>query len=205
MNKIFLSCFFQYIMQKRNETHTTYYAIKQLVDYEFRTLFSIFINRQISYLIQTHTLKGTYLFTFDFFELVMGRLFLEHMGGHRLFSCANCDTVVTNRSRLISTRFTGSTGRAYLFEECCNLFTNEIQERVSQPFPSTFHSISIKLMFKLFDQVMLTGRHFVRDVFCKKCASKLGWMYEYATEHEQRYKEGHVILERALISESEGL
>jgi hypothetical protein len=52
---------------------------------------------------------------------------------------------------------------------------------------------------------MLTGRHFVRDVFCKKCASKLGWMYEYATEHEQRYKEGHVILERALISESEGL
>lgn len=112
----------------------------------------------------------------------MGRLFLEHMGGARIFSCANCDTVVTNRSRLISTRFTGSTGRAYLFEECCNLYTNEIQERV-----------------------MLTGRHFVRDVFCKKCTSKLGWMYEYATEQEQRYKEGHVILERALISESDGL
>ncbi len=74
---------------------------------------------------------------------------------------------------------------------------------------------------------MLTGRHFVRDVFCKKCSAKLGWMYEYATENEQvsprvlfaakpasfslaffvfqRYKEGHVILERALISESDGL
>ena len=51
---------------------------------------------------------------------------------------------------------------------------------------------------------MLTGRHFVRDVSCKKCATKLGWIYEFATEENQRYKEGHVILERALISESEG-
>lgn len=53
-------------------------------------------------------------------------------------------------------------------------------------------------------KVMLTGRHFVRDVSCKKCAVKLGWIYEFAYEEGQRYKEGHVILERALISESEG-
>ena len=51
---------------------------------------------------------------------------------------------------------------------------------------------------------MLTGRHFVRDVFCIKCSAKLGWMYEYAMEEAQMYKEGNVILERALISESEG-
>jgi hypothetical protein len=51
---------------------------------------------------------------------------------------------------------------------------------------------------------MLTGRHFVRDVSCKKCLAKLGWIYEFAYEETQRYKEGHVILERALISESEG-
>jgi protein yippee-like 5 len=37
---------------------------------------------------------------------------------------------------------------------------------------------------------MLTGRHFVRDVFCKKCAVKLGWIYEFATDDSQRYKEG---------------
>lgn len=29
-------------------------------------------------------------------------------------------------------------------------------------------------------------------------------MYEYATEDSQKYKEGRVILERALIKESEG-
>lgn len=51
---------------------------------------------------------------------------------------------------------------------------------------------------------MLTGRHMVRDVMCKNCKTKLGWMYEFATEESQRYKEGRVILEHALISESEG-
>lgn len=55
------------------------------------------------------------------------------------------------------------------------------------------------------DRVMLTGRHMVRDVSCKNCNSKLGWMYEFATEESQRYKEGRVILERALVRESEGL
>jgi hypothetical protein len=26
-----------------------------------------------------------------------------------------------------------------------------------------------------------------RDVFCKNCDAKLGWMYEFATEDNQRY------------------
>lgn len=39
---------------------------------------------------------------------------------------------------------------------------------------------------------------------CKNCKSKLGWMYEFATEESQKYKEGRVILEHALITESEG-
>ena len=112
----------------------------------------------------------------------MGRIFLEHFGGSRLFLCANCDVFLTNRSELISTRFTGATGRAFLFNRVANLLYSDIQDRV-----------------------MLTGRHMVRDVSCKNCKSKLGWMYEFATEETQRYKEGHVILERALIVESDGL
>uniref|UniRef100_A0A087YC98 Protein yippee-like n=2 Tax=Poecilia TaxID=8080 RepID=A0A087YC98_POEFO len=105
----------------------------------------------------------------------MGRIFLDHIGGTRLFSCANCDTILTNRSELISTRFTGATGRAFLFNKVVNLQYSEVQDRV-----------------------MLTGRHMVRDVSCKNCNSKLGWIYEFATEDSQRYKEGRVILERAL-------
>ena len=52
---------------------------------------------------------------------------------------------------------------------------------------------------------MLTGRHIVRDVSCKNCNVKLGWVYEYATEDNQRYKEGKVILERALVNEQDGI
>jgi hypothetical protein len=111
----------------------------------------------------------------------MGRLFLEHLGGARLYSCANCDTVLTNKNECYSTRFTGATGRAFLFTNVVNIFPGEITLRE-----------------------MLTGKHYVRDVYCKKCSVKLGWMYEFAIESEQRYKEGRVILERALISESEG-
>ena len=51
----------------------------------------------------------------------MGRVFLEHIGGKRLFSCATCFTNLTNRNELISTRFTGATGRAYLFHRVVNL------------------------------------------------------------------------------------
>ena len=93
----------------------------------------------------------------------MGRIFIEHIGGTRLFSCASCDTVLTNRGELISTRFTGATGRAFLFKKVANLNYSEVMDRV-----------------------MLTGRHMVRDVFCKNCDAKLGWMYEFATEDNQR-------------------
>lgn len=48
---------------------------------------------------------------------IMGRIFLAHMGGRRLFSCGKCDTNLTNRTELLSTRFTGSTGRAFLFNK----------------------------------------------------------------------------------------
>lgn len=54
-------------------------------------------------------------------------------------------------------------GRALLFKRVVNLTYTHIQDRV-----------------------MLTGRHMVRDVMCKNCKTKLGWMYEYATEESQK-------------------
>lgn len=52
---------------------------------------------------------------------------------------------------------------------------------------------------------MLTGLHWVRDVFCKKCNTKLGWMYEFAAAEDQRYKESKIILEKSLIQENAGI
>ena len=37
-------------------------------------------------------------------KIKMGRVFLEHIGGIRIFSCNNCETALTNRAQLISTR-----------------------------------------------------------------------------------------------------
>ncbi|VDQ08705.1 unnamed protein product [Trichobilharzia regenti] len=115
----------------------------------------------------------------------MGRIFIEHMGGSRVINCQFCETPLTNRSEILSTRFTGATGRAFLFNRVVNIVHSDIQV--------------------CSDRVMLTGRHLVRDVVCIKCNTKLGWMYEHAMEESQRYKEGKVILERALIMETEGI
>ena len=46
--------------------------------------------------------------SYFFFRKSMGRIFLSHIGGTRLFSCASCDTPLTNRAELVSTRFTGT-------------------------------------------------------------------------------------------------
>lgn len=56
----------------------------------------------------------------------MGRIFIEHLGGERVFSC-HCHTPLTNRDELLSTRFTGSTGRAFLFNRVVNVKYSEIQ------------------------------------------------------------------------------
>ena len=69
----------------------------------------------------------------------------------------------------------------------------------------TFSYLSSDSSSEVQDRVMLTGRHMVRDVSCKNCDAKLGWIYEFATEENQRYKEGRVILERALVTETDGI
>ena len=44
----------------------------------------------------------------------MGRVFLDHPGGMRIYSCASCDTPLTNRSELVST-----VSEKMLFCNCC--------------------------------------------------------------------------------------
>ncbi|TRY66977.1 hypothetical protein TCAL_05973 [Tigriopus californicus] len=140
----------------------------------------------------------------------MGRVYLEHMGGQKLFNCGRCGTFLTNRNELMSTRFTGATGRAFLFTKVVNLKYSEVQDRVMLTGRHMVRDVFCKNCgsklgwIEVQDRVMLTGRHIVRDVACKNCNIKLGWIYEFATEDNQRYKEGRVILERALVQEQEG-
>lgn len=139
------------------------------------------------------------LFVLYFIELLMGRLFVCHPGGTRIFSCAKCDTPLTNRSELLSVRFTGATGRAYLFNRVQNLDFSEVQERTMLTGARTTTKIRIALFYcssctlirtllVLLLALILAGNHLVRDVACRVCETKLGWMYEFAVEESQRYK-----------------
>ncbi|KAL7077608.1 hypothetical protein ACQ4LE_003464 [Meloidogyne hapla] len=110
----------------------------------------------------------------------MGRPFLEHMGGRKYYMCCRCKTYLSNKKEILSHTFRGATGQAFLFRTVVNIVTSKAESRF-----------------------MITGQHIVRDVFCKNCNFKLGWMYEFAHEPTQSYKEGHIILERKLLEEKE--
>ncbi|KAI6234579.1 Protein yippee-like [Aphelenchoides fujianensis] len=112
----------------------------------------------------------------------MGRPFLEHFGGDTTFHCAGCSTYLTNRDQIYSEKFQGATGPAYLFRRVVNLALGPLQERD-----------------------MLTGLHIVRDASCRQCGKQLGWMYEFACQSEQRYKEGYFVLEQKLLRMEEEL
>ena len=51
---------------------------------------------------------------------------------------------------------------------------------------------------------LLSGLHFVRDLSCKRCASRLGWFYEMAVDGRNRDKEGRSCLENGLLVRTDG-
>lgn len=106
----------------------------------------------------------------------MGRVHVEHPNGDEqsaaTIECADCHTPWSNEQRILSNSFQSASGRAYLFSHAVNLYFGRA---------------------KL--QQMITGVYFVRDLFCKKCHVKVGWVYELAFSGEQRWKEGLVVIE----------
>ena len=110
----------------------------------------------------------------------MGVHFLEHLGGCSVFHCKKCRVPLTNRELLQATNFVSGGSPAYLFKRVVNV-----------------------MFGKVANKTMMTGKHWTCDVMCKKCDTTLGWMYEFAYEKEQTYKEGQVVLVLAHITEHE--
>ncbi|KJH47794.1 yippee putative zinc-binding protein [Dictyocaulus viviparus] len=110
----------------------------------------------------------------------MPRIFLEHWGGRRTFSCLRCGTYLSNRKEIISARVNGHIGKAYLFRRVAN---------IRQGVPIIHR--------------LITGYHIVRDVFCILCDTKLGWVYEFIQASAERYKEGKFVIDRRLVQEIE--
>ncbi|KAF8309490.1 yippee-like protein [Clavulina sp. PMI_390] len=81
---------------------------------------------------------------------------------------------------MVSRAFTGQYGRAYLFDYVVNVDHGDPVNRA-----------------------MTTGEHVVRDIYCTRCGTMVGWKYDKAYVDNQRYKEGKFILERSLIVDVE--
>ncbi|KAI9721877.1 MAG: hypothetical protein M1828_004972 [Chrysothrix sp. TS-e1954] len=95
---------------------------------------------------------------------------------HRIHGCKNCKTHLATDEDVVSRSFRGQHGKAFLFESVVNIDTGDATERN-----------------------MTTGRHVVRDIFCKQCRHLVGWKYEKAFEASEKYKEGKFILEAELL------
>lgn len=107
----------------------------------------------------------------------MGRLFIKHydksyLKDDSIYKCKNCDTHLALTSKIISREFRGTTGTAYLFDNCINVFRHSPERRE-----------------------LATGMHTVGNITCICCNKYLGWYYYDAENPSQEYKIDKYILE----------
>ena len=79
----------------------------------------------------------------------MGRIFIDHPGGTRVYSCTNCDTALTNRSELVST----VSFIVYLFQ--LNIFSCFYRDSLALQ-DGHFYSTECKLQSRLLCALSLT-------------------------------------------------
>jgi len=96
--------------------------------------------------------------------------------GGRIYGCAACRSCTADHDHLISKAFHGRFGRALLFGGAVNVRLAAPEER---------H--------------LMTGLHTVCDAHCSTCGRYLGWKYEHAYDHSQKYKEGKFIIEKKSV------
>lgn len=125
----------------------------------------------------------------------MGILFLERyteLEGDRVYACRECCSGenqkwnlfgdyesmsnivhIASPTDIISKGFHSTNGPAYLFDTAINVTCGESTERE-----------------------MTSGTHVVKDVFCIRCHSLIGWKYLKAYNITEEYKVGKLCLER---------
>jgi hypothetical protein len=106
----------------------------------------------------------------------MGLAYNMYLTSNKIYGCVKCKTHLANHDDIMSRNFRGQHGKAFLFHTVVNVDAGEAGERN-----------------------MTTGRHIVRDVFCKRCHETVGWKYDKAYENSEKYKEGKFILEAELL------
>ncbi|MDI1486827.1 MAG: protein yippee-like moh1 [Ramalina farinacea] len=107
----------------------------------------------------------------------MGLQYNTYLNSDKIVGCKNCKTHLASHESIISRNFRGQHGKAFLFASVVNIDEGPSAERN-----------------------MTTGRHMVRDIFCRQCKETVGWKYDKAYEQNEKYKEGKFILEAELLA-----
>ena len=127
----------------------------------------------------------------------MGRIYLEHLGGSKLFSCAECDAFISSREELFSSQYLASTERAYSFNKVVNVTYSE------KPTENTVQTSRNNILS--LNNSRKSEKEFTRDVFCKVCTTKLGWIYEFISDNSKQFKEGKIVIEKRFSKEESGI
>mmetsp|Transcript_4598 Transcript_4598/g.6340 ORF Transcript_4598/g.6340 Transcript_4598/m.6340 type:complete len:242 (+) Transcript_4598:89-814(+) len=96
--------------------------------------------------------------------------------GPSVYSCGECRVHHLSSDGVISKGFQGRGGKAFLVENLVNYWKGPPAERM-----------------------LMTGLHAVADVYCTGCDTLIGWTYERAFEHSQKYKEGKFVIEKTKL------
>lgn len=90
----------------------------------------------------------------------MGKIFVQHTNGRFYHECNICRTSIASRNDLVKLRSSNNINMfTLLFKKVINITYGEIEINSSQ---------------------FIIGRYFTRKVYCKKCQSNLGWMFEFS-------------------------
>ena len=99
----------------------------------------------------------------------MGRIFIEEIHGKYTCSCKQCDTPLTDLSKMKTLNVETVKGRGTVFTTCSNIIVSNVNT-IGQ-----FHKSSELYLFD-FDcplECMYTGE--CRNIYCKVCLFHIGW------------------------------
>ncbi|GAA5947852.1 hypothetical protein JCM3775_003281 [Rhodotorula graminis] len=88
--------------------------------------------------------------------------------------CATCTLELALQDELVSRSFQGASGPAFLWRTVINA---DVGPKAKKQ--------------------LMSGTHLIAPLFCRGCATEVGWKYFGAPDSSQKYKEDKCILEKA--------
>lgn len=97
----------------------------------------------------------------------------------KIFVCNECLSHLCLSSLVLSDKFWGLLGDAYLVDKLINVQPDDTDQETS----------------------MKTGVYLINKIRCLQCFTNLGWLYKKLYKHLESYKEGKYVIEKKYISQ----